>query len=105
SGLAPLLRDRQFTLAALPEAAVEGRPAVGVKASYPGQPDVSLWFDKETHLLVKTAYRSGPGQGSLQETVLGDYRAPGGDEDRRLGQAGIKTDGPSLRAYLAKQQA
>jgi hypothetical protein len=107
-GLAPLLRDRKFTLEALPEAAVEGRPAVGVKASYPGQPDVSLWFDKETHLLVKTAYRSTAGQGnqgSLQETVLGDYREPGGDDERRLGQAGLKTDGPSLRAYLAKQQA
>jgi len=104
-GLAPLLRDRKFTLAALPEATVEGRPAAGVKASYPGQPDVSLYFDKETHLLVKTAYRVTPPLGSLQETVFGDYRSPAGDDERRLGQAGVKTDGPSLRAFLAKQQA
>jgi hypothetical protein len=107
--LLPLVRDRQFTLTALPETTVAERPAVGVRASFPGQPDVSLFFDQETHLLVKSSYRkphfpqppgeAGPG---LHETMFRDYREMGAEEERLLDKAGIKVDPPSLRAYLAK---
>jgi hypothetical protein len=62
-----------LTLTALPEENVEGRPAAGVKAACRGQPDVSIWFDKQTGLPVKTAYRvaAGPNQpASLSEQLL-----------------------------------
>src|SRR5262249_15342290 len=108
-GLLPLLRDGKFTLAALPETQIRGRPAVGVKASYPNRPDVSLWFDRETNLLVKTehAYRP-PGLEGTPEGVLErfyeDYRTVGDEEEQLLARAGVKADGPALLAYLAKQK-
>ncbi len=107
--LLPLLRDRQFTLTALPETTVAERRAVGVRASFPERPDVSLYFDKETGLLVKTSYRHQQGQPAdknpekqLHETLFTDYREMGAQEERLLDKAGVKADGPSLRAYLAK---
>jgi hypothetical protein len=111
--LVPLLRDPKFTLKPLPDATVAGRPAVGLRASYPERTDVSLYFDRETHLLVKTSYgtRFDEGAGKedgpviTYEMVYGDYREPGVAEEQLLNQAGIfKTDAASLRAYLAKQQ-
>jgi hypothetical protein len=54
--LAPL-KDKAFTLAALGESKVGDRPALGVKVSHEGHRDVSLFFDKETGLLVKSEYR------------------------------------------------
>jgi hypothetical protein len=108
SNLLPLVRDRQFTLTALPESSVADRPAVGVRASYPGYPDVALFFDKETHLLVKSSYQNDQGKQTpdgkpvmiLHEVLFKDYREMGADEERLLNQAGIKTDRKSLRAYL-----
>jgi hypothetical protein len=58
STLLPLLKDNRFSLAALPGAAVDGRPASGILVSYKGRPDVKLYFDKETGLLVKIARRA-----------------------------------------------
>ncbi len=107
--LLPLLRDGKFTLTALPETVLQGRPAVGVKASYPNRPDVSLWFDRETYLLVKTAYpyrRPGP-EGTpdgVLERLYEDYRTVGEEEERLLARAGVKAEGPALLAYLAKQK-
>ena len=106
--LVPLLRDRKFTLTALPDEKVGDRRAVGVKASYPDRPDVALWFDAETHLLVKTVTgspRSGPGPSTSSMTTLyGDYRRSGEAEERLLAAAGVRTDAAGLSAYLAKQQ-
>jgi hypothetical protein len=99
--LLPLLRDPKFTLKSLPEVTVSGRPAIGVEASYPDRPDVELYFDKETHLLVKTACRL---KKTPWETVYDDYRSAGADEVRLLSAAGVGTDAPALRAFLAKQR-
>ncbi len=55
--LAPLLKDG-FDLDVLPETKVDGRPAVGVKVTARGRPDASLYFDKESGLLVKVARRA-----------------------------------------------
>jgi hypothetical protein len=51
--LTPLLEDKQFTLTGLGESNINGKPAVGVKVAYPGQPDVKLYFDKDSSLLIK----------------------------------------------------
>lgn len=48
------LKDPANQLAALADIKVEGRPAAGVKISTKGYRDVSLYFDKETGLLVKS---------------------------------------------------
>jgi hypothetical protein len=50
--LTPLLKDG-YTLQSLAESRVEERPALGIKVSCKGRPDVGLYFDKETNLLVK----------------------------------------------------
>jgi len=51
--LVPLKKDDALTLAPLAEAKVNGKPARGVKVSRKGAGDVKLYFDKESHLLVK----------------------------------------------------
>jgi hypothetical protein len=105
--LAPLLDDQGFTLTALGEAKVEGRPALGVKVAFKGRPDLSLYFDKESGLLVKYAYRlKGPvGDGALEETVLRDYRGPelAAADEQMLKAAGIGADGPALLEFLHKR--
>jgi hypothetical protein len=106
--LLPLLEDAGFTLTALPEEKVEDRPALGVKAAYKGQPDVSIWFDKETGLPVKRSFRMKPGDNLPEiryETVLSDYRDPsdGSAEEKALAAAGIKAEGAAVRAFLKKQ--
>jgi hypothetical protein len=56
-GLAPL-KDKTFTLAALPDATVNDRPAVGLKVSSKGHEDIKVYFDRDSGLLVK-AERKG----------------------------------------------
>jgi hypothetical protein len=109
--LLPLLRDAQFTLSFLPESTVRGRPAIGIQAKYPDKPDVCLWFDRETHLLIKSAFPTAlakPGDPnpnrSMQETYYEDYREPIAHEERLLEQAGLKADAASLSAFLAKHK-
>jgi hypothetical protein len=56
--LVPLLEGKGFTLDALGEARVKGRPAVGVRVSSKGHKDVNLYFDKATGLLTKSERRA-----------------------------------------------
>jgi hypothetical protein len=51
------LGNKGFTLARLPDDKVDGQPAVVVKVSAPGKPDVLLSFDKVKRLLVKASFR------------------------------------------------
>lgn len=48
------LKDKPYELTALPEAQVNGKPAVGVKIAAKGQRDLQFYFDKDSGLLVKT---------------------------------------------------
>jgi hypothetical protein len=54
--LTPLL-SKDFKLAPLREIKVDKRTAVGVKISEKGHPDYDLYFDKETGLPIKGAFR------------------------------------------------
>ena len=47
------LKDPSIALELLPEIRLDGRPAVGLKASRKGFPDVKLYFDRRNDLLVK----------------------------------------------------
>jgi hypothetical protein len=103
--LVPLLNDKGFTLTGLPEEQVEGRPAVGVKAAYKGQPDVSIWFDKENGLPVKVSYSVMPGPllpVTLVEHFMSNYRDPddGAAEEKALAAAGVKIEAAAVRAFL-----
>lgn len=52
------LRDSTFTLTALGESKVDGKPALGIKIASKGHRDVNLYFDKETALIVKASYQA-----------------------------------------------
>ncbi len=72
--LLPLRKDG-FDLAPLPEAKVDGQPAVGVQASSKDHPDVKLYFDKTTHLPVKVEWSAREaGLPHAKEVLLGDYK-------------------------------
>lgn len=88
------LRDKSFQLASLGEAKVGDRPAVGVRVSQKNQRDVSLFFDKETGLLLKSETRvkdPQSGQEATQELLYGDYRAV--DDVKHPMKVTIKRDG------------
>ena len=74
--LTPLLRDKNYRLSSLPESKVDGRPALGVKIVHVGRPDISLYFDKATGLLVKSERRSKEAgkKEVLQEEIFRDYK-------------------------------
>jgi hypothetical protein len=76
------LRDKAFTLSTLGEAKVEGVDAVGVRVACPGKPDVSLFFDKRTSLLLKSQHRTkdsmAGGNEVEEETLYFDYQEKDG---------------------------
>lgn len=51
------LDSKDYKLAPLGEVKVMNKAAVGVRVSRQGKRDVNLWFDKESHLLLKTEHR------------------------------------------------
>jgi RNA polymerase sigma factor (sigma-70 family) len=75
SSLLPL-RGKDYRLSVLAETKVGGRPAVGVKVAAKGHPDVDLYFDKESGLLVKRERRVDDGAGGqvTQEEFFSDYK-------------------------------
>jgi hypothetical protein len=108
TSLLPLLKEKAFTLSSLSEIKVEDKPAVGVKVSSKGEPDISLYFDKESGLLIKTSYRykQAPTEKEmLQESIYSDYREPNftAEDERLLKRAKLQTDGASLIDYLRKR--
>jgi hypothetical protein len=71
------LKDPGYKLSALPEAKVDGKAAVGVKVSSAGHRDVSLYFDKDSGLLVKSEMRiknPDTSEEANQETFYSDYK-------------------------------
>jgi hypothetical protein len=77
--LAPILKDRSLTTASLGVIKVNDQPALGVKVSSKGYPDVDLYFDKETGLLVQSGGRSKDRTGEFNvEVVYSDYKVTDG---------------------------
>jgi hypothetical protein len=106
--LVPLLKDKGFTLTALGETTIKEKAATGIKVAHKGQEDISIFFDKETFLPVKTDYRSkalGDEKATRQETYFSDWREPvyGAEEEKILKSAKLQTDGPALLTYLRKR--
>jgi outer membrane lipoprotein-sorting protein len=77
------LKDKDITLATAGEEKVGGKPALGVLAKSKGQPDVTLYFDKDTGLLVKTKMQiwdEFSNKDVTQETLLQDYKLKDGKQ-------------------------
>ena len=71
------LDDKAYTLAATGEAKVNDKPALGVKVTAKGHRDVTLYFDKESGLLVKSEHTvkdEGSGQEVVEETLYSEYK-------------------------------
>jgi hypothetical protein len=52
------LQGKGFELSPAGDVTVDGKEAVGVRVSYQGRPDVNLFFDKKTGLVIKSERRS-----------------------------------------------
>ncbi len=72
------LKEKGLELAALGEVKVSDKPCLGVRVSSKGRRDVSLFIDKETHLVVKAEHRikdfDEGGQEYNQEYYQSEYK-------------------------------
>lgn len=71
------LNAKGVLLSALGEVKINDRPAIGVRASSKGHRDVNLYFDKKSHMLVKSEARTVDFQSKQevsQEKFYSDYR-------------------------------
>lgn len=60
---------------------VKGKDAIGIRVSKKGQRDINLFFDKKTHLVVKSetrTYDANAGQEVSQEKFMLDYQVKDG---------------------------
>jgi len=82
TSLTPLLAGDEFQLATAKEKVVNGKPAAGVAVRNGKRPIVTLYFDKETGLLVKREAtvkdRLADDREVLEEAVVSDYKEAGG---------------------------
>jgi hypothetical protein len=74
------LKDKGVKLSPLGEVKINDRPALGLKVIQEKQPDLDIYFDKETHLPVKLELRvKDPDDEELTTTWLfSDYRSVDG---------------------------
>jgi hypothetical protein len=104
------LQDKAFKLAPVGETQVDNQPAVGVRVSREGHRDVTLYFDRKSHLLVKaeTRAKEDGGMEVTAETFYSDYKGDGaGKQPYKLI---IKHDGKlfvesEITEYKAFEQA
>ena len=77
-----VLTDKAYTLSTVGESKVGDKEAVGILVKRKGYRDVSLFFDKKTHLLLKAETRVKDPQGGgdtefTQEAFYDDYKKVG----------------------------
>jgi hypothetical protein len=106
AGLTALVREQGFTLTTLGDNTVAESAVVGVKVQYAGMPDMSLYFDKTTGLLVKTDYSvldADIDQEVMQEVYYSkfDLLDPAAESLQVLQETRIDTAGQGLLAWLS----
>lgn len=106
--LTPLLKEEGFRLSALGESKVQGQAAVGVKVGCQGQKDLSLYFDKQSGLLLKSEGKvkdEMSGREVLEEVYYSDYREldPLTGEKQALHTAKLSAEGPALLDFIRTQ--
>jgi hypothetical protein len=76
------LKEKSYTLTLLPEAKVGDKPAAGVKVAHKDHRDVSLYFDRESGLLIKAQtqvkFEEQGGKDADQEVLYSDYKEVNG---------------------------
>ncbi len=75
------LTEKGYELAPLPETKVDGTAAVGVKVTHKGQPDMELYFDKDTNLPVRIEFKIKQPRMTEESTMtfsFSDYKEVGG---------------------------
>jgi hypothetical protein len=105
ASLVALVRDKGYTLIPLGESKVKGTTVLGVKVQYAGMPDIQLFFDKASGLLIKTAYRLNDldtNKEFLQEVYYGNFVQfdPAAEPLAVLQAAKRDADGPALLRLL-----
>lgn len=105
STLIPLLKDKAFTLSTAGETEVTNRPAVGISVVSKGHAGVTLYFDKNSGLLIKNRQRRrdpSTRKEIVHEELFTDYQEvnPLGKQEATLRAAHIGTDGPALLNFL-----
>lgn len=91
------LKDKAFQLSPAGDVKVGDHDAVGIKVSHKGHRDITLYFDKKTHLLLKTetvVKVMDTGKEVTQETLYEDYKKTD-DGTLRAMKIKIKRDGKS----------
>ena len=83
--LTPLLGP-DYKLASRGELKVGDKPALGIIVSRAERQDVQIFFDKETHLLVKTEQRvkDDAGKEVTEESVFSDHDPKGARQPRKV---------------------
>lgn len=76
ASLVPLLKDKTLKITPVADAKVDDHAAAGIKVSSTGHRDVTLYFDKDTGLLVKSETTAKTEDGNVvpQETRYSDYK-------------------------------
>ena len=88
------LLDKDYQLNTVGDFKVKDRDALGIRASKKGQPDITLFFDKKNHLLVKAEMRvldAATEQEYTQEKFILDYKDVNGV--KTAGRLVIQKDG------------
>jgi hypothetical protein len=75
------LKAKAFDIKATGEAKVGKREALGVKVTRKGYPDVSLFFDKKTGLLLKSSFLTKSPEQKFKEVTQDNYYHKYRDED------------------------
>ena len=101
------LKDKAYTLSELGESKIEDKAVIGIKVSHKGHYDVSLFFDKESGILVKSSGKvkasDQGGKELLLETNYSNYREvegakiPGRIVMKRDGKAYVEADNSDLK--------
>lgn len=76
ASMAPL-KDKGFEFSLVGNVTVDEKDAVGVKVSYKGRPDVNLFFDRKTGLVIKSERRArdpGTNQECTAESFYRDHK-------------------------------
>lgn len=106
STLTPL-RGKEIKLTSAGESKVENKPVLSVKVTTKDRPEVQMFFDKETGLLLKTEHRQmdpRSRQEVVQEMFYEDYREldTTAADEQTLKNAKLGVDGSALLDYFRK---
>jgi hypothetical protein len=103
--LLPALRDKAFTLAHLGEVKVGDRAAIGMSVTHKDRKDISIFFDKDNGLPLKTEIRlTDPANKEITvEYLYSDYKDF--DGIKHPGKVTIKADGKEFTMELSELKA